>query len=314
MSNRTNALSNAVSCVYLIRGGSLIKRARRTTIRQFVNYCWDTGIPISALANARGIHVKAFVENMLSQGLTVRTVQTKLGHVRQSLRAAGRKGLADDLKLSNAALGAGGGSREGTNAPISPEAWQMVLGCAHDRSPELHAGIQVAKTLGLRANETVQSGPSLTRWKHELTAGYLVYVTRGTKGGKTRFTLPVDREDALAAVNYALQVKGRRKNLLAKPSLRQARKFYDSEWSRHLTPASAEGATPHSLRYRYAQDLEAILLAEGFSKDEVGVVLALCLGHGDGRGRYMHLVYGQHPLLTLPGGSNPSRHEPDDPE
>lgn len=314
MSNRTNAISDAVRCALAIRGGALIKQARITTIKQFVNFCWDTGKPFPALANARGIHVKAFASEMIALGCEIRTIQTKLGHVRQCLRAAGRKGLADDPKLSNAALGAGGGSRQGTNAPISPNGWALVLARAQDRSPELHAGLQLAMALGLRANETVQSGPSLTRWRRELAAGHLVYVTRGTKGGKTRFTLPVDREDALAAVNFALQVKGPRKNLYEKPTLKQARKFYDNEWSRHLTPASGEGATPHSLRYRYAQDLEAILLAQGFSKDETGVVIALCLGHGDGRGRYMHLVYGQHPLLTSTGGSNPLRDEPDDPE
>lgn len=314
MSQRTDALSDAISRAFLIRGGSLIKKARVTTITQFVAFCWDTGIPIPALANASGVHVKAFVEHLLSHGLTVRTVQTKLGHVRQCLRAAGRKGLADDKKLSNAALGAGGGSRKGTNAPISPNAWVRVLACAEERSPELLAGIRLAKALGLRANETVQCGPSLMRWRRELAVGHLVYVARGTKGGRHRFVLPVDRQDAIAAVDYALKVKGRRKNLFTKLSLRQAHKWYGNEWSRHLTPASLEGATPHSLRYRFAQDLEAILLAQGFSKDETGVVIALCLGHGDGRGRYMHLVYGQHPLLTSPSGSNPSCREPDDPE
>ena len=311
MSQRTDALSDAISRAFLIRGGSLIKKARVTTITQFVAFCWDTGMPIPALANVRGLHVKAFVVHMLSQGLTVRTLQTKLGHIRQCLRAAGRNGLADDPKLTNAALGAGGGSRKGTNAPISPKAWAQVLACAEQRSPELQAGIRVALFLGLRAEETVQAGPSLARWQRELAAGHLVYVTRGTKGGKTRFVLPVDREQAMAAVGFAIQVKGRRKNLYKQPTLKKARKFYDNEWLRHLKPASGEGSTPHSLRYRYAQDLEALLLTQGFTKDEAGAVIALCLGHGDGRGRYMHLVYGQHPLLAAPSSTDALDDDPD---
>lgn len=311
MSIRTNAIADAVRCALSIRGGARIKNARITTITQFMNFCWNTGLPIPALANARGVHIKAFASDMVARKLGTRTIQTKMGHVRQCLRAAGRNGLADDPKLKNAVLGAGGGSRKGTNAPISPNAWVRVLACAEQRSPELRAGIRLAISLGLRAEETVQSGPSLTRWQSELAAGLLVCITRGTKGGKTRFILPVDREEALAAVNYALQVKGRRKTLFTCASLKQAHKWYSNEWSRHLTPASREGATPHSLRYRYAQDLEATLLAQGFTKDETGVVIALCLGHGDGRGRYMHLVYGQHPLLTAPVSTKTPEPDPD---
>jgi len=301
MSRRSKAVADGVRLAFAIRGGVLTKNARVVTIKQFVNWCWDKGKPILQVRSTSGHHVAGFALYMLERKLDPRTIQTKLGHVRQILRAAGRNGLANDPRLGNVALGVGNVPRKGTNQPISPEALDRVLTCACKRSPELHAGVRLSRALGLRANEIVMCGPSLARWKRDLEAGYMAYVTRGTKGGKHRFVLPCDRAEALAAVIHALGVKGRRKDLFKKPTAKQARKLYANEWTRHLSPASGEGSTPHSLRYAYAQELRAHLLALGFSETEVDSIVGLNLGHGDSRGRYMHLVYGQHPLLGRAG-------------
>ncbi|MDI5050258.1 DNA-binding protein, partial [Salmonella enterica subsp. enterica serovar Montevideo] len=49
----------------------------------------------------------------------------------------------------------------------------------------------------------------------------------------------------------------------------------------------------HSLRYAWAQDTISHYLAQGFNRKEALAILAMDLGHGDGRGRYVAQVYGQ---------------------
>ncbi|WP_223881630.1 phage integrase N-terminal domain-containing protein [Affinibrenneria salicis] len=51
--------------------------------------------------------------------------------------------------------------------------------------------------------------------------------------------------------------------------------------------------SPHSLRYAWAKDAIRHYLAQRFSEKETLALVAMDLGHGDGRGRYVAQVYGR---------------------
>uniref|UniRef100_UPI0009ABBE7B integrase domain-containing protein n=1 Tax=Salmonella enterica TaxID=28901 RepID=UPI0009ABBE7B len=78
--------------------------------------------------------------------------------------------------------------------------------------------------------------------------------------------------------------------LIDKPDLKSAMDYWHNQAARMgLTGAYS----PHSLRYAWAQDTISHYLAQGFNRKEALAILAMDLGHGDGRGRYVAQVYGQ---------------------
>lgn len=65
-------------------------------------------------------------------------------------------------------------------------------------------------------------------------------------------------------------------------------------WHNQATLIGLTGAySPHSLRYAWAQDAIRHYLAQGFSRKETLAMVAMDLGHGGGRGRYVAQMYGQ---------------------
>lgn len=76
--------------------------------------------------------------------------------------------------------------------------------------------------------------------------------------------------------------------LADKPALKSAMDY----WANQAARIGVTGAySPHSLRYAWAQDAIRHYLAQGFSKKETLAMVAMDLGHGDGR--YVAQVYGQ---------------------
>lgn len=74
--------------------------------------------------------------------------------------------------------------------------------------------------------------------------------------------------------------------LIDKPDLKSAMKYWHSQASYiGLTGAYS----PHSLRYAWAQEAIRHYLGE----KEALALMAMDLGHGDGRGRYVAQVYGR---------------------
>lgn len=88
------------------------------------------------------------------------------------------------------------------------------------------------------------------------------------------------------AINIAEQRNGR---LIDKADLKSAMNY----WRGQAGQLGLTGKnTPHSLRYAWAQDAIRHYLAQGFCKKEALAMVAMDLGHGDGRGRYVAQVYG----------------------
>ncbi|EAO4574277.1 DNA-binding protein [Salmonella enterica] len=249
-------------------------------------------VQIRRVEQLKARHIEGYVRERLAQGITKRSLQNEMAAVRCILKQAGRAKLAGGDRISNRSLGLSGASRSGTKRAITPEHYLHVLETARARDPGLAAALELARLMGLRSQEAVQSAQSLRTWKQALERGERrLTVVFGTKGGRPRETVILDAGAVRKALDNALAVtEDRHGRLIDKPDLKSAMKYWHSQASRiGLTGAYS----PHSLRYAWAQDAICHYLAQGFSEREALALTAMDLGHGDGRGRYVAQVYGQ---------------------
>ena len=207
------------------------------------------------------------------------------------LQQAGRKQVAEHERLTNKSLGLSGASRNGTRQAITSEHYRNVLEVARVKDSGLAAALELARLMGLRSQEAVQSAQSLKTWKQAVEHGDTrLTVVFGTKGGRPRETVILDTDALKKALDNALAVaESRNDRLIDKPDLKSAMDY----WHNQAAHIGLTGAySPHSLRYAWAQDAIRHYLAQGFSRKEALAMVAMDLGHGDGRGRYVVQVYG----------------------
>ncbi|MCC4108871.1 integrase domain-containing protein [Serratia ureilytica] len=249
-------------------------------------------IQIRRVEQLKARHIESYIRERLAQGITKRSLQNEMAAVRSILKQAGRDRLSQSERLNNRSLGLSGASRNGTKRAITPEHYCHVLETARVKDPGMAAVLELSRLMGLRSQEAVQSVQSLKTWRQALDRGEPgLTVVFGTKGGRPRETVILDTGAVRKALDNALSVAENRHNrLIDKPDLRSAMKYWHSQ-------ASCIGLTgvysPHSLRYAWAQDAIRHYLAQGFSEKEALAMVAMDLGHGDGRGRYVAQVYGR---------------------
>lgn len=188
-------------------------------------------------------------------------------------------------------LGLSGASRNGTQQAITPDHFRHVLETARAKDPGLAAALELARLMGLRSQEAVQIAQSLKTWKQAVERGDTrLTVVFGTKGGRPRETVILDADAVKKALDHALAIaESRNDRLIDKPDLKSAMDY----WHNQAVHIGLTGAySPHSLRYAWAQDAIRHYLAQRFSRKETLAMVAMDLGHGDGRGRYVAQVYG----------------------
>lgn len=306
MSARTNAINAVKQVAIKTHGSNLTRQARVRTAVQFVDCMYNHNLQIQDLESVGVRHIKLFIGIRRAAGDIDRTLQNVMSHLRVMLRAIGRNGLAGDRLISNKVLGINNASRRGTNTRVSQAADLYILAAAVASDDYIDAAVRLQRQFGLRAQEAVRSGPSLLMWEQQLLSGKPIHVVAGTKGGRPRFTHAINQADGLVAVRFALDVLRRhdRSDLFPQPSQKQAVKRYENVWSSRLGPASLEGATSHSYRYAYAQDRMLQCRLAGMSRRDTLATVAMDLGHGDGRGRYIRLVYGRTIAMLNPRGTS----------
>jgi hypothetical protein len=96
-----------------------------------------------------------------------------------------------------------------------------------------------------------------------------------------------------AALQHAIAYAEREMNphsgkLIDKPTITQAIDRY-----RYVVRSAGLNGkkAPHSMRYQFAQQSGEYYKAQGFSEREALALVAMDLGHGDGRGRYIRQIY-----------------------
>lgn len=252
----------------------------------------EQNVQIRRVEHLKTRHIQRYIRERLVQGIARRSLQNEMAAIRCLLKQAGRDRLADSEQLSNRALGLSGASRHGTRLAITPEYYRDVLEAARAKDPGLAAVVELARVMGLRSQEAVQSVQSLRTWQTALARGDTrLTVVFGTKGGRSRETVILDTDAVRKALDKAIAIAESRHNrLIDKPDLKSAMKY----WHSQATRIGLTGVySPHSLRYAWAQDAILHYLAQGFSEREALALTAMDLGHGDGRGRYVAQVYGQ---------------------
>ncbi|AUZ66969.1 DNA-binding protein [Salmonella enterica] len=251
----------------------------------------ELNVQIRYVRHLKARHIEDYIRHRLAQGIDKRTLQNEMSAIRVILRQAGREKLADGDRISNRAVGIGGASRSGARRAIADGKYQTVQENARLKDPGLAAALELARLMGLRSQEAVRCPQSFKTWRQALARGETrLTVVFGTKGGRPRETVILDTiavKKALEnAINIAEQRNGR---LIDKADLKSAMNY----WRGQAGQLGLTGKnTPHSLRYAWAQDAIRHYLAQGFCKKEALAMVAMDLGHGDGRGRYVAQVYG----------------------
>jgi hypothetical protein len=263
---------------------------RRALVQRFSERLLAQNVQIRGVAQLKALHIEDYIQMRLAQEIGRRSLQNEMAAIRAMLRQGGRDKLANSERLSNAALGLGNAPRDGTRRAIPAEHYQHVLRLAQEKDAGLAAVTELARVLGLRSEEAVQSIHSLKTWQQALERGeQRLRVIYGTKGGRPRDTQILNTDAVKNAVENALTVAGERNGrLIDKPTLKSAMKY----WSNQAAELGLTGKySPHSLRYAWAQDAVDHYLAQGFSEQEALAQTAMDLGHGDGRGRWVAQVY-----------------------
>jgi len=260
-------------------------------VQRFDHHLRALNVQIQRVAQIKVRHIENYIHERLAQGIGKRTLQNEMASLRAVLQQAGRKQVAEHERLTNKSLGLSEASRNGTRQAITQEHYRHVLETARAKDQGLAAALELARLMGLRSQEAVQSVQSLKTWKQAVERGYThLTVVFGTKGGRPRETVILDAGAVKKALDNALAVaESRNDRLIDKPDLKSAMDY----WHNQAKRIGLIGAySPHSLRYGWAQDAIRHYLAQGFSEKEALAMVAMDLGHGDGRGRYVAQVYG----------------------
>ena len=270
-------------------GSTLTKKNRSTSLHAAANTLrQELNIQLKSFAGLKSQHIESLSAHWLDKGLSPRTVQNRMAHLRSALCHHQRERFASSSRVSNGSLGLKS-TRGGTH---TVPALQTIQERIASLPPGHQEAAQLQLTLGLRANEAIQSNQSLKTWEKQLEKGRSIVITHGTKGGKKRDVTLNDknaRQEALSAVRAAITAAGRQGGVLvASSSLQGANRAYQ----RSMNTVGFKGSeASHSLRYAFAQKQFDSYLAQDYEPKEALSALSMDLGHGDGRGRYCKQVY-----------------------
>lgn len=275
-----------------VSGGYATKADRMRIAKYFLNYLRDKGIKLRHSDSIKTRHFSGYLLSRKEQGISQRTICNERAALRGVFGSLGKQALADpdNPLLSNKTLGLESSSRDGTKIPLSAEEFRKAFAEIELKDRGVAATMQLAYVLGLRTKEAVESCKSITTWKRALETGQnSVRVVFGTKGGRPRDTIIIDRVALKHAINYAEKVMGKNNGkLIDKPDVRKAIDRYRY----HVRRVGLVGEkAPHSMRYHFSQQAKQFYEGKGFSEKEIYAQVSMDLGHGDGRGRYVKQVY-----------------------
>jgi site-specific recombinase XerC len=271
-------------------GATLTKINRSAGLNKFFTVMQTVlNVQVNSFKKLKASQVKIYVDYLKKEGLTDRSIQNQLAHIRQALRSENRDHFASSDLMSNKAMGVSGASRDGTHQALMQVQYRAVLAATKADKPGAAACMQLQRELGLRARESIQSCESLRSWEKALLAVTPCQIIHGTKGGRGRWTGPVDVSRALAAVRTAIEVaKAQGGHLIVSKNLQAAARAY----GRSCEKVGMKGEhASHALRCMFAQDRYVMHLERLGSRAEALAATSLDLGHGDGRGTYVAQVY-----------------------
>jgi Integrase/Phage integrase, N-terminal len=270
-------------------GSHLTKEARVNTVKGFADHLkvafTDT---LRDPAQIRTHHIEHYAQALQGK-VSGRTLANRLSHIRAVMAAIGKGAMLEQPRLGNAALGAKG-SRVGTKTAMEDSDYAKFHNALSEKSPAAAQVMELQRALGLRMNEAVRGAnvKTLLQWQQQLESGY-AKVALGTKGGRPRETLVSGHERAIAAVNAALKTaKANGGNVLPASNGKQA---YDLLRHAYTRIGMVGAQSSHSLRYAWSQEQMQHYRDVGMAEQQARSELSQDLGQGDGRGRYVAMVY-----------------------
>lgn len=271
---------------YKAGGSTKTIDTRCQTVAAYARWCRTQNIQTRHVADVKARHVGAYINNLRERGISDRTCQNRMAHLRAAIKAVGGRNMPTNQQLS-----IDGAPRSAARTAMTHETYatarRVLAGHGHEGA---RAALALQRTLGLRAGEAIQSWRSLTTWQRQLErSAATITVLHGTKGGRPRDSHPVDRKTALAAIQEARAAcKANCGKLIAGKTLTAARSRYE----RQCRNAGLSGKqAPHSARYAYARDRLAAYVKQGFDLREAKSAVSQDLGHGSGRDRWVSQIY-----------------------
>lgn len=268
-------------------GGSTKTRDARTkSVTNFARWCQGRNIQTRHVTDIKAKFVGQYIDSLRERGLSARTCQNRMAHLRAAIAAVGGRNMP-----TNKQLGIDGARRAPARTAMTADTYVAARAILAQRGQAgTRAALALQRYCGLRASEAIQSWRSLATWERQLSRGAeTIHVLHGTKGGRPRDSHPVDRASALAAIREAKAVcTANGGKLVIGPSLASARSRYERE----CRNAGLSGQqAPHAARYAYARDRLTAYKQQGYDQREAKSAVAQDLGHGSGRDRWVSRVY-----------------------
>lgn len=312
MSTKSYVRNQIVQAADKIGGSKGSKKQRIKHCLGLLNWHFEKSQPILSFTHLTQDQLKSYLEAKAAQGCMTGTLHNILASVRVLLKVMSAKpNLAG---ISAKEIGLPPRSRLGTKEPITDEFFHQVLNRANALDERGFAiTLELERYLGLRGLESMMSIPDLEQWAIEALnideAEEEVNISRGTKGGRKRVTQFIDAKRAItfSAILEALQYAEEHGGYLittANGSLASAKARYH-RLARQVGLVGVNA--PHSLRYAYTTEKVLELVGKGYTKQEATRKVAMLLGHGPSRGRYVVQVYAKSIVNQLPKESKKAR-------
>ena len=228
----------------------------------------------------RNRDLRDFIAGRKQAGYAIGSLQNMASHLRN---------VEHSLSFKNEEIGAFGRCRDGTGCAIIDADYFRCLDRIEDEG--VRAAAKLQRFLGLRALEAIESGQSLSHWRRALENNQLLRVIHGAKGGRLRALEVPDTAGSIRVVCEAIEVSKKQDGQTVR-GCNGSLKSAINRYRHYMVKAGFTGkCSPHSLRYAYAAEMVLFYRRQGMSVREALAAVALCLGHGDGRGSYVRRVY-----------------------
>ncbi len=154
-------LSSEMKALAKKAGGSFKTVNDRIHItKRFSEHLRALNIQIQRVEQIKVRHIECYIEERLELDIGLRTLQNEMAALRAVLRQAGRRQVMEKARTQDAGLA---------------------------------AALEIARLMGLRSQEAVQSSQSLKTWLKAISRGETrLKVVFGTKGGRPRYTTVLD--------------------------------------------------------------------------------------------------------------------------
>ena len=326
MSKKSEARRSVVAANNHLGGAFCTKKQRRSHGNNFIDWCYKNAMPLMSIKEATFEPIKAYLaarglppdsqENRTEfeseffklhnkKPCSIATIHNILASLRRTMKAL--KTDPDSLGITAQNLGLASKCRRGKKLPITDEIFFAAVAAAISIGEiGFSISLRIERFFGHRGLEALMSGSELKKYALEAIAiidGKLepLVVRDGTKGGRLRQTIPVEKyaKECLETIADALTYLVTHKFLVEgkKPGLKAGRAKYQA-LARKVGLIGKY--SPHSCRYAYATDKLVELRDAGIDRKTAMGLCAEYLGHGATRTQFVSNVYGQTVVATFP--------------